>query len=287
MRSGREEVVPAPRTDPERAEVQHHAHGEEPPVGDGQAGRDLVQVDVPEDIDQQRAADRDADEDLRQPPPRGHGELGSEPARGAAHREPGDHASVSTRIMVGARTRPPPVVRRPASAARMSPFAARSWVLSSRPVQLRRAHVASGSTETKRDVVGAEDTGHPGPRTAGPIHRHPNAEDSRRSGSRPIMGRSVSGVPLPEGKIDVQRRQKAVGNPAGDVEGCPTTRRTRGQLSGAAAVETSGCPTLSPVMNTALNTPETAAIGEPAGIMVGCTRASSAAVRRPSRWRAA
>src|SRR5262245_32724054 len=119
MRSGRKEVVPAPGADPERAEVQRDTHGEEPPIGDGQARCDLVQVDVPEEIDQEPRADRDADDNLRQPPPRGHGVLGSAPARGAGYHEPGDHASVSTRIMLvpDATTAN---LSMPASAARMS-----------------------------------------------------------------------------------------------------------------------------------------------------------------------
>src|SRR5262245_17663105 len=127
MGSGREEIIPAPGADPERAEVQPHAHREEPPVGDGQAGRDLVQVDVPEEVGEERRADRDPDENLCQPTPRGHGELGSEPAQGAAHREPGDHASVSTRVR-GVREATTVNLSMPASAARMSRSRA-SWVI--------------------------------------------------------------------------------------------------------------------------------------------------------------
>src|SRR5262252_5984001 len=127
MRSGWKEVVPTPGADPERAQVQHDTHGEEPPVGDGQTRRDLVQIDVPEEIDQERRADGDAHENLRHPPPRGHGELESEPARGAGHHEPGDHASVSTRIMV-VREATTANLSMPASAALMSRSRA-SWVI--------------------------------------------------------------------------------------------------------------------------------------------------------------
>src|SRR5262245_21726723 len=119
MRSGWEEVVPAPGANPERGEVEQHADGEEPPVGDGQAGHDLAQVDVPEDVDQEGRTDGDADENLYQPPPRWHCESGSAPAGGDDDREQADHAWLSTRIMV-VRAATTGSLSMPASAARMS-----------------------------------------------------------------------------------------------------------------------------------------------------------------------